>query len=149
MSRQSWKKREGAAAVEAALLTPLLLIVALGVIDVGQFIVVKQNLSSAARIGARQAARDASVDTQIVETVVAEFFTQTFPVIESDDISSAVAVEIFDSDGNSITGDELGQFETGELINVQVTVDFSKIQWLNLNYWNLDLDPVSGYSRRE
>ena len=147
---QPHDQRKGAAAVEAALLLPLLLIVTLGVVDVGQFIVTKQNLCNASRIGARHAAKDGTSNISEVEEVISEYFNDAFPSLTDSEISDVFQLVIRDSNGTTIEGDGLSEFESGEILVVEVDLDFSMVQWLDkVNYWNLELEPITSTSRRE
>lgn len=62
-------KRSGAAVVEFAVVAPLLLLLVLGTIEYGRFVVVQQVLTNAAREGARQAAIDGATSSSVVQVV--------------------------------------------------------------------------------
>lgn len=142
--------RQGVAVVEAALLLPLILIVAMGIIEVGQLIIVKQNLINASRLGARQAARDSTQSTVDVTATVMDYFSGIFPHLDSLELQIAARVKVFDKDGNELTGIQLANIPSGEKLAVQVEFDFSAVQWTGaIQYWDLKLDPITSYSRRE
>jgi Flp pilus assembly protein TadG len=65
-------RRRGAAAVELAVVAPVILLLLTGIWEVGRMVEVQQILSNAAREGARQAATGQLTNTQ-VETVVVEY----------------------------------------------------------------------------
>lgn len=62
-------KRSGAAVVEFAVVAPLLLLLVLGTIEYGRFVMVQQVLTNAAREGARQAVIDGSSSSSVVQVV--------------------------------------------------------------------------------
>jgi Flp pilus assembly protein TadG len=68
------KKRWAAAAVEMAIVTPLLLTMLFGIIEYGWVFTVRQGLTTAAREGARVASLPGSTDSDI-ESRVASFLT--------------------------------------------------------------------------
>ena len=142
--------RRGAAAVEAALLLPLLLIVAAGVVDIGQLIVVKQNLINASRIGARHACKDSIINANQIDAAVMEYFSDAFPELSPSELIEAASVSAFDENGNQLFGNEIGLINSGERIEVQVELEFSALQWFGIiNFWNLQLEPLTSYGRRE
>lgn len=143
-------RRRGGAAVEAALLAPLLIIVTMGAIDIGQFINVTQTLSNASRIGSRQACRNGCTDTTHVENEVHEYIAQSFPQLDPGDLSAAVQVSVHHADGSSISGGDLDSLESGDQLFVRVSLDFSTVRWMGaLDFWDLLLEPVESHSRRE
>ena len=66
---QRGSRRSGVAAVECALVAPLLVLVVLSAIDVGQFINVSQVVDNGAREGVRKAIRDTSAVTGALREV--------------------------------------------------------------------------------
>lgn len=69
MFRKRKLKRLGAATVEMAVVTPILLTMLFGIIEYGWVFSVRQTLIHAARDGARTAALPGATDEQIVEQV--------------------------------------------------------------------------------
>ncbi|MGE0481492.1 MAG: TadE/TadG family type IV pilus assembly protein [Phycisphaerae bacterium] len=69
--RGRWSRR-GAAAVEMAVVTPLLLTMVFGIIEYGWVFTIRQSLTNAAREGARIASLPGSTDTEI-QTRVAQY----------------------------------------------------------------------------
>ncbi|TWT45958.1 TadE-like protein [Phycisphaerae bacterium RAS1] len=65
------KLRRGAATVEMAIVTPLLLTMLFGIIEYGWVFTVKQGLTTAAREGARTAALPGSTDEDIQQRISA------------------------------------------------------------------------------
>lgn len=69
MKRRLGKRRRGGAAVEMAVVTPLLLTLLFGIIEYGWAFAVKQSLVTAAREGARVASMPGSTDGEITARV--------------------------------------------------------------------------------
>jgi Flp pilus assembly protein TadG len=66
--------RRGAAVVEFAVVAPLLLLLVLGTIEYGRFVMVQQILTNAVREGARQASLDSATQAEVIQ-VVANYCT--------------------------------------------------------------------------
>ena len=93
------KCRRGAAAVECAMVSPLLVLIVLGAIDIGQFLNVSQVVDNSAREGARKAIRSSTTSVADVESVVESYLGDYFPGVSSSDIASATAVTVYDEAG--------------------------------------------------
>ena len=78
--------RRGAAAVECAIIAPLMTLLLLGAIDVGQFANVYQKVSDASRHGARVASRYGTTTTGQVEAAVMDYLEQACPNVAPGDI---------------------------------------------------------------
>ncbi len=149
-ARTSAMSRHGAAVVEAALLTPLLLIVTMGAIEIGQYINVAQTVTNASRVGGRLACRDSVENVSDVESAVLQYISSSFPRLTTSQLQSAVELSVHRADGRKLSGDDLATLETGEQLYVTVSLDFNAVKWGGaIEYWQLDLDPVTTYSRRE
>jgi Flp pilus assembly protein TadG len=70
------KQRSAVAAVECAIVLPLLTLLVLGAIDVGQFANVYQKVSDASREGARAAARYGTETTSQVKSTVMSYLAE-------------------------------------------------------------------------
>ncbi len=141
--------RRGAAVIEAALLTPLLVVVTLGAIDVGQYINVTQTLSNASRIGARQACRDASTQTSTVVNAVRDYIAEAFPQYETADLASAIRVSVHRANGTPVVSD-LNTIPSGEQLFVRVSMQFAAVRWMgNIDFWSFELPTMECYARRE
>ncbi len=147
--RRSNGVRSGAAVVEAALLTPLLVIVTLGAIDIGQYINVTQTLSNASRIGTRLACRDDSIEVSVAENEMREYVAAAFPQFTPGDLDSAIDVSVHAADGTRILKD-LSTVPSGEQLFVRVTLDFAAVRWIGgVNPWSMELPTMECYGRRE
>jgi Flp pilus assembly protein TadG len=68
-SKRSRAERRGIAAVEFALVVPLFIILAVGMVELGRAIMVKQVLTNAVREGAREAILQGSTHSQVKNLV--------------------------------------------------------------------------------
>lgn len=118
----------GAAAVEFALLLPLLALLALGSIDVAYSINVAQTINDASREAARQATRTEVTDVGEVEAFVEQYIADAFPSTSAGTLSSAVVVDVRDEDGNVPPNGDLTQIESGGSVAVQVQMQFGAVQ---------------------
>jgi Flp pilus assembly protein TadG len=118
--------RRGTACVEFAVLVPILLLLFLGIVDVGQYVNVYQTVSNASREGARVAARQSTANVSDVTTAVSDYLTGTNANLPS----SAVSVSVTNA-GSAVTGTNLAAIAAGSPISVQVDVAFDSVRWLN------------------
>jgi Flp pilus assembly protein TadG len=121
--RQS--ERTGAAAVEAAIVIPLIALILLGSIDVGQSVYVAQVVNEASREGARQACRFDTQSESEVRATVLRFVENSFSGISD----SAVDINFSDAGGNGIASGNLSSVATGSPISVQVSLDYDAVRW--------------------
>ena len=128
--RRTSARRKGVAAVEMAVVSPILVLFLLGMIDVGQFTNVHQKVVNASREGARVAARNATSDFTTVETAVMKYLADAFPAVSSGTLNSAAAVTLRDADGNSVIKD-MSSVSTGSELTVEVTLKFDDIRWIS------------------
>ena len=105
--------RNGIAAVECAVVAPLLTLLVLGAIDVGQYANVCQKISDASREGARVAARH----------------EKAAPGTSPSTFASAAQVVVTDAFGKAIPGGDLTQIATGSQVNVRVTLEYDPVRW--------------------
>ena len=108
-------KRRGAAAVEFAVVAPVLLIMVFGMVDMGRMIMVQQLMNDAAREGARTAALGGSSFGEVSSRVSA--FLDATGVD-----ASRVQIEL--------TPINLAAAERGDLVTVQLSVAFADVSWL-------------------
>ncbi len=148
--RKSRPNRKAAVAVEAALIIPILIVVTIGSIDVGQFINVAQLVSNASREGARMASRDVVEHVEDVEEAIIQYFVDAYPNLESVTIDETIEILITDGSGNPIPGGDLSSLESGAEILVTVNADFSVIRWLKgPNYFDEEFRSTMTCCRRE
>lgn len=124
--RNSRRRRSGVACVEFAALSPLMLLLILGIIDLGQFVNVGQSVSNASREGARMAARQTTANVSTVQNAVTTYLTDMHPHLPS----SAIQVSVTDG-GTAVTGTGISNVATGAPVSVQVVVQFAPVRWIN------------------
>jgi len=128
--KQKNNRRQGVAAVELALALPLLVLMMLGTIDLGQFVNVGQVISNASRVGARKAALfDTKTDSQ-VESEVVSYLNNYFPKQSAATLQGATTVSISRADGTSVSGNALGSVPEGEKLQVTVRFNYAATRWI-------------------
>ncbi len=125
-TRDARRQRQGTACIEFAVLSPILLLILLGIIEVGQFVNVGQSVSNASREGARVAARQTTTNVSQVQNAVVNYLTDMHPNLPS----SAVQVTVTGA-GGPVTGANIANVATGTPITVQVVVQFDPVRWIN------------------
>jgi Flp pilus assembly protein TadG len=123
--------RRGVAAVECAIVAPLLIALVLGAIDVGEYANVYQKVSDASRAGARVAvATETSANSQVSASVL-NYLQETFPHLPPATLASATNVSVADGAGNSIPGGNLTTVSSGAEVTVTVTLKYDLVRWIN------------------
>jgi Flp pilus assembly protein TadG len=123
-------QREGTATVEFALVGPVLILMVMGAIDVGQSINVDQIVNNASREGARQAARIEFTDEQQVESVVQDYIADAFNKPASGELNASVTVNVVDGAGSGLAGGDLTTIESGSPVSVQVIIQYDAVRWM-------------------
>lgn len=113
LCRSYRNNRRGAAAVEFAVVAPVFLLFALGMIEYGRMVMVQQVITNASREGARVAVLDGSTSTE-VEGIVTQY-------LASGSIAGASI---------TVTPTNLDAVEFGDPITVTVNVPFNQVSWL-------------------
>ncbi len=124
MVRQSRPTRRGMAAVEFASLLPLIMILLMGILEVGRAVEMQQVLSNACREGARQAATGQLTNSQ-VQSVVTQYisvagFSTTGMTVTVSDITSS--------------GTDVSQANYLDRITVSISYPYSNVSWSTLNW---------------
>ena len=122
--------RSGTAAVECAIVAPLLTLLVLGAIDLGQYADVYQKISDASREGARVASRYDTTSTSQVQAAVMGYLEDVSPDASPSTLAEAAQVTLSDGLGNPIPYGDLSQIPTGSQINVQVTLQYDPVRWI-------------------
>lgn len=117
--------RPGVAAVELAVILPVLALFIVGVWEVGRMVEVQQLLTNAAREGGRQASIG-NVDAQGVKDAVKRYMTQNgISTVSDNDIT---VTNLTDASRNDPTqANQLDRFE------IVVTIPFSSVRWAVLD----------------
>ena len=129
-NKKSIERRRGVAAAEMAVVSPLLMLLLLAAIDVGQYANVGQVVSNASRIGARTAVRNDTADTSSVEAAVRTYIAENYPNVSAGAISSAASINVSGGTG-PISGGALSSQAEGSSITVTVSLQFDTVRWLN------------------
>jgi hypothetical protein len=111
---RAWLKRGGTAAVEFAMIAPLMIGFTFGMLELGRIMMVKQTATHASREGARIAIRPSSQSEEVIERV-----EQELAVLGIEDAT----VEL---DPESIE-----DAEPGSTIKVRVAVSIASITWVS------------------
>jgi Flp pilus assembly protein TadG len=111
-------QRRGAAAVEFALVAPLLALLIVGVCEVSRAIMVKSVLTDAARHGCRTAIRPATSNTTIINDVN--------QILSLNHINTAAATVTILVNGQAVNASTA---KANDLISVRVSVPFGQVSW--------------------
>jgi Flp pilus assembly protein TadG len=122
--------RRGAAVLEMALVLPIFFMVVLGIVEFGRAMMVGQMVTNAAREATRLAIVDGSTNSA-VETWVEEFLQSSIGVDAAD---VTVNINVTAAPGNDDPGDEIGNAQSRDLVQVSVSVPFDKVSYLPGNY---------------
>ncbi len=112
------RNRQGAAAVEFAIVAPIFFMMIFGMIEFGRVIMVQQVLTNASREGARAAVVDGSTSAG-TKTVVSNY-------LSSAGISGAT-ISVLNSGGTAVEPSTVGY---GETVTVKVVVPFNNVSWI-------------------
>jgi Flp pilus assembly protein TadG len=123
--------RRGALAREVVIVAPVFVVVALGIIEIGRGVMINKIVENAAEEGARTAVLSGSTNADVASAVQV-FMSSSLGLNPSD-----VAVEItaLPDQGTSEPHCNIANCQTGDLINVQVQVPFSRVAMLGVNYF--------------
>lgn len=149
-SRQT-QPRSGLAAVEAALVLPLLFLVTFGAVDLAQYINLSQMLSNASREGARIATRHSTDTVKEVEDTILAYLSDAMPQLSEKQLADAANIKIKSLTGNGEIADgKMTEIDSGDPISVHVEFDFAAIRWLGgFTYWSGDTKTSRTFCRRE
>lgn len=110
--------RRGAAVVELAMIMPFLIIVVLGVCELGQAIYVNACLSEAARIGCETGSRPGACNADVISDVNAALTEHALPTA-----FATITVNVNDN------ASEVAAARRNDKITVTVAVPTSKVSW--------------------
>jgi hypothetical protein len=115
---QCRRNRQGAAAVEFAIVAPVFFLMIFGMIEFGRALMVEQILTNAAREGAREAVIDGAVKADVISHV------QSY--LQSSGISGAT-ISMLNKNGANV---DPAAMSYGEPLTVKVQITFNKVSWL-------------------
>ena len=142
--------RHGGVAMEAALILPVLVIILIGTIDVGQYVNVAQTVSNASREGVRLACRRTTESIDDVEEGVEAYLSNVFPQLSDDQLDGAVTVIVRLEKDNNIQEGNLNTVKSGDPLSVEVAIDYGHIRWMKgVSVWLGEYNRSTSVGRRE
>jgi Flp pilus assembly protein TadG len=136
LSTPSSDRRCGAAAVEFALLSPLLFVLLAGLWEVGRLVEAQQVINNAAREGARQGSTGKKSATEVQSAVI------TYLTAAGFDTTGAV-VTITNVTTGAVNADPR-TYNHLDHFRIDVSLPFNNVRWILLNRFSTD--PESGYT---
>ncbi len=124
--------RRGATAVELAFVLPIFFAVVLGVVEFGRAMMVSQLVTNGAREGARLAILDGSTNSE-VEGIIKDFIEDSVDV-SSQEVS--VSITVTPAPGNEDPGNEVGNAQPRDLVEIVVAVPFDSVSYIPGDYLN-------------
>ena len=121
------RRSRGAAAVEAALVMPILLLVTFGAIKYGWLFLKAQQITNAARYGARVAIRADASTQNVLDTVAALLGPNGAKIIAADE-TPPVTFKV----NGAICSDISSADEMGDAITVTITIPSANIDIMNV-----------------
>ena len=112
-NRRRSQDRKGAAVVEFALIAPLMILLTMGMMEIGRMVMVKQLLINSSREGARMAVLPGSTATEVKSQITVE--------LEQASVSGANIV---------ITPADLSNAPAGTSVTVEVSIEAAAISWI-------------------
>lgn len=119
LGRRADGSRRGAALVEFAIVTPVLLVLVLGMIEIGRAVMVTEVLTYAARMGAR---------TGAISSGSTAGATAAANAVLTDSGVTGATVQVF-VNGSSVT--DASNAKSGDQIAVSVTIPYANVTWLS------------------
>ena len=107
------RKRRGAAVVEFAVVSPVLILLIFGILEFGRLAMVQQVLTNASREGARRAILEQTTSSEI-QSVVNDYLTTA-------SISGATV---------TVSPSSLNSAGFGDPVTVRVSVPFEQVSWI-------------------
>jgi Flp pilus assembly protein TadG len=118
--------------VEMALVLPVFVMVARGIIEFGRALWVANMVTNAAREAARSAVLDGSSNTSVTQAA-RDFLSGTLAVADSD---ISVSIVVTAATGNPNPGNECGNSNTRDLVEIAVSIPFNKVALVTGDYLN-------------
>ncbi len=119
LARKGFSKRRGVAAVEMALVAPLFMLLVLGIIEFGRYLMVGQLVTNAAREGTRMAISGYFTEEE-VRSDIEDFVTEAIGID-----AEKVSIEI-----ETASGETIFDAEAKDLITIRVAVRFVDVTYL-------------------
>ena len=116
--------------VEMALVLPVFVLIALGIIEFGRAMMVSQIVTNAAREGVRLAVVTGSTNSD-VEQAVTEILQAALNINPAD---ADVTITVTPAPGNPSPGNQVDSASPRDLVSVSVQVPFNKVNYITSNY---------------
>lgn len=130
-TRKTSLGRRGAAAVELAVASPVLVLLLLGTLDLGQFVNMGEVISNTSRITARKAARSSTLTNASVKTAAIDHLDNHFAHVSRQRLEDATTVTVNNGSGVALTDAQLKDVvRSGDQLVVTVSFDYAQIRWL-------------------
>ena len=126
VAHQKTRTRQGAAAVEFAVVAPVFILLIVGMVEVGRGLMVQQILTNAAREGARQAIMEGATKSS-VETIVTNY-------LSGSSISGGTVVVAPDPPSDAAPRDP---------VTVTISVPVSSVRWMLMSKYFPDSSEFS------
>lgn len=138
-NRKTSLGRRGAAAVELAVASPVLVLLLLGTLDLGQFVNMGEVISNTSRIASRKAARSFTHTNAEVKKAAVDHLDNHFAHVSRDRLEAATTVSVKNGSGVALTDAQLKDVvRSGDPLIVTVSFDYSQIRWLGGGFPFLD-----------
>ena len=137
VSRQRNVSRRGAVAVEAALVLPVLLLVTFGAIRYGWFFIKLQQITNAARCGARAASVYNANHTEVMN-IISTLLGPYGARIIADGETPPVTFKITEKDGNSYITTNVASAGAQDKITVTITVPAADVDILPMGLFRFE-----------
>ena len=136
--KNSSRSRRGVAAVEFAVVAPVVFLAFFGMVEMGRMVMVKQAVVNAAREGCREAILATTIDAADVDAVVRAHLVNVVP-----DASDVNELRV------TCTPADLTAVASGTTITVDVECDFSDVSWMPGNFVGLSDMTISATTTKE
>ena len=141
------RMRRGVAAVEFAVVAPVLFLTIFGMIEMGRMVMVKQAVVNAAREGCREAILATTIDIANVDALVRARLANVVP--NSADVNELRVTCYVTPDLPFTTEADLTLIASGDTISVTVECDFSDVSWVPGNFVGLPNTVISATTTKE
>jgi Flp pilus assembly protein TadG len=132
------RKRSAAAAVEMAIILPVLVIMALGMFELSRGVMVRQTLTDAARKGCRTGILPQYGNNDISNDATGVMRDNGFTSTQFNPSSNvgAINITVTDPSGNAL-GDALNA-PAGSMVSVQIAIPATSVNWLTYLFLTRD-----------
>ncbi len=141
------RRRRGVAAVEFAVIAPVLFLAIFGMIEMARMVMVKQAVVNAAREGCREAILATTIDTADVDALVRARLANVVP--NAADVNKLRVTCYLPPNLPFTTEADLTAVASGDTISVTVECDFSDVSWVPGNFVGIPNTVISATTTKE